>query len=141
MLNADEVQKYGTDDLVLFKCDDYERNESLNGRVSMSIDPDSLTLIIREGGRGTLRLEQGDIIMTRRGELVAIVPHKSERIADGTYGVRVPLIKDVEKFWDESVTVLLKKGPKDKYYIEFANSMKQIREVYIDREGKIPVKK
>lgn len=131
VISAGKLQERGVEDLFLFKCTGIGANASLNGRVSLVMDPVNPSLFIRNAGRANneLNVEAGDIILTIHGEFVGIV--SGLETLNGMTGGRVMLIREPEKFWDDTsvIPVELGRGKNETYYTGFGEKMQQIRKV------------
>ncbi len=125
VLDAQTLQQRGVEDLFLFKSGSFDSNTRLNGRVSLLMDAEAPSLFIRNIGRAGISLDQGDIIMSIQGEFVGIV---SERVKiDGVNGVRVPLIRDISRLWEQAEAIPLSKDPREKFYSGFGSGMRELR--------------
>ncbi len=127
-VSAAKIQERGAEGLFLFKHNSFESNARLDGRVSLVMDKDNPSLFIRNAGRSNneLNAEPGDMILTVHGEFVGIVA-AAEKI-DRVSGARVPLIKDVNTFWNQAMLIQLDKLPGEKYFSRFASGMLKLRQ-------------
>ena len=125
VLDAGQLQRFGVDDLYLFKSGNFEINTRLSGRVSLIPDENAPSIFIRNIGRAGLEAEQGDFILSSRGEFVGIVSEKAE--INDSEGVKVLLIKDVKALWEQPAAVPLSKNPEEKYYSGYASAIKELR--------------
>lgn len=76
LLTKKELKQRGIQDLYLFKVNNFGKDSTiLDSRCSMSFESDDDYLYIRNGARvsSELKAEVGDLVLTKQGELVAIV--------------------------------------------------------------------
>ena len=76
ILTKDALKRRGIQDLYLFKAGSFGKDSTiLDSRCSMSFESDDDYLYIRNGARvsSELKAEVGDLILTKQGELVAVV--------------------------------------------------------------------
>ena len=76
VLTKNELKRRGIQDLYLFKTSSFGKDSTiLDSRCSMSFESDDDYLYIRNGARvsSELKAEVGDLVLTKQGELAAIV--------------------------------------------------------------------
>ena len=76
VLTKNELKQRGIHDLYLFKTNSFGKDSTiLDSRCSMSFDSDDDYLYIRNGARvsSELKAEIGDLVLTKQGELAAVV--------------------------------------------------------------------
>ena len=76
VITKDALKRRGIQDLYLFKTSSFGKDSTiLDSRCSMSFDSDDDYLYIRNGARvsSELKAEVGDLVLTKQGELAAIV--------------------------------------------------------------------
>ena len=76
VMTKDALKRRGIQDLYLFKTSSFGKDSTiLDSRCSMSFDSDDDYLYIRNGARvsSELKAEVGDLVLTKQGELAAIV--------------------------------------------------------------------
>jgi len=76
LLTKKELKQRGIQDLYLFKVNSFGKDSTiLDSRCSMSFENDDDYLYIRNGARvsSELKAEVGDLVLTKQGELVAVV--------------------------------------------------------------------
>ena len=81
ILTRDELKKRGIQELYLFKAASFGKDSTiLDSRCSMSFESDDDYLYIRNGARvsSELKAEPGDFVLTKQGELVAVVVAQEE---------------------------------------------------------------
>ena len=81
ILTRDELKQRGIQDLYLFKTTSFGKDSTiLDKRCSMSFESDDDYLYIRNGARvsSELKAEPGDLVLTKQGELAAVVVAQEE---------------------------------------------------------------
>lgn len=126
-LTFSELRKRGIEELYLFKCDVPDAQTKLTGRVSLSADPESPAIFIRNSGM-SIKAAYGDLVLTAQGEFVGIVAGAVKvDNANIANAVKVPLVNDVAKMWEQPWMIPLDKNPQEDFYSSFANKMREFR--------------
>ena len=125
IITKDALKRRGIHDLYLFKTSSFGKDSTiLDSRCSMSFDSDDDYLYIRNGARvsSELKADVGDLVLTKQGELAAIVVALENYDFDRQQEARcyvfnsLPEVKDLPQ-------ISLKKLQGQKDYREFSDKL------------------
>ena len=125
IITKDALKRRGIHDLYLFKTSSFGKDSTiLDSRCSMSFDSDDDYLYIRNGARvsSELKAEVGDLVLTKQGELAAIVVALENYDFDRQQEARCYVFNSLPEV-KELPQISLKKLQGQKDYREFSDKL------------------
>ncbi len=131
IITAEALKKRGVQNLYLFQAGDFGKSSAeLAGRCSLDFSGATPKLFIRNPAKSTanvLSAQEGDLILTKEGDLVGIVVNKTAYDLRGRGEDARVVLFDSREEWN-NVTALPFAKDKDGYCKAFGDGMKKIRD-------------
>lgn len=125
VLTKDMLKRRGIQDLYLFKVNSFGKDSTiLDSRCSMSFESGDDYLYIRNGARvsSELKAEIGDLVLTKQGELAAVVVALENYDFDRQQEARCYVFNSLPEFKELS-PISLEKLPGQRGYREFSDKL------------------
>ncbi len=139
VLTKSELKRRGIHDLYLFKTGSFGKDSTiLDSRCSMSFESDDDYLYIRNGARvsSELKAEVGDLVLTKQGELAAIVVALENYDFDRQQEARCYVFNTLPEI-DKLPQISLQKQSGEQGYREFCDKLN----FWLEQSEKLNVKK
>ena len=139
VLTKDNLKRRGIQDLYLFKTSSFGKDSTiLDSRCSMSFESDDDYLYIRNGARvsSELKAEVGDLVLTKQGELAAIVVALENYDFDRQQEARCYVFNNLPEV-NELSRISLEKQPGQQDYREFSDKLN----FWLEQAERLNVKK
>lgn len=139
VLTKDMLKRRGIQDLYLFKSNSFGKDSTiLDSRCSMSFDSGDDYLYIRNGARvsSELKAEIGDLVLTKQGELAAVVVALENYDFERQQEARCYVFNSLPKTEDLS-PISLEKLPGQQGYREFSDKLN----FWLEQAERLNVKK
>ncbi len=139
VLTKDNLKRRGIQDLYLFKTSSFGKDSTiLDSRCSMSFESDDDYLYIRNGARvsSELKAEVGDLVLTKQGELAAIVVALENYDFDRQQEARCYVFNTLPAV-NELSRISLEKQPGQEDYREFSDKLN----FWLEQAERLNVKK